>query len=678
MSRSLMIRFVLAGLLPLLVASGFRFVQVRSADRREANQTAGSRASTVAGELTRELRHWRTELLVASNNPVLRQWFEQPENDDALRGELDRALLQLSTLNPGLIDEASFISATGQELARQVKGVTAPAADLSPDASTNPFFAATLGLDEGQVDQNAPYISPDSHRWVIPNSTPIVVDGKKVAILHFESNLDAVRVRLAEVAGKNSALRVIDSLTLTTVADSRSTQPILGEPREQSSVHPLPANWQNVSVAVDTPDAKGYRWRVEVAVAPASTFTDSLAVRFVALIVLTCAALLFLARRSASAIVTPIRRIATVAEALAGGDRNQRVEVAGYDEIAHVGNAFNTMVDSLGAQDARLAEARSERERDLTANIEHQRVSEQRLRERAQASIDATVNSVSSELQQLSEQVEVVRQSAATIEERASATDEVARTLIEQAHMAEKVVAQLQASLSEVDDMTRLIASVADQTKLLALNATIEAARAGEAGRGFTVVAGEVKDLAMATGRSTDQIAATINTLNTHSDAVAAAIAAMSGGITGVGDAATVLRNVAEQQFSVVAALNAQVDDTRDRVETMSSVTTHLERRAQPRFALSGRVKLTLAGRPLSGKLVDISEGGLRCQVETAGIQAGQAGSATFALDGREITVTARVVGCWSNSGPGEIGLHFENLSAELVSAISNFVSQQA
>jgi C4-dicarboxylate-specific signal transduction histidine kinase len=119
MSRALMVRFVLAGLLPLLAASGLLFLQERTASRSEAQQVAQSQALTVAGDLTRELREWRNELLVASNNPVLRQWFEQPQNDEALRVELDRALLQLSVVNPGLIDEVCFISATGEELARR-------------------------------------------------------------------------------------------------------------------------------------------------------------------------------------------------------------------------------------------------------------------------------------------------------------------------------------------------------------------------------------------------------------------------------------------------------------------------------------------------------------------------------------------------------------------------------
>ena len=372
-----------------------------------------------------------------------------------------------------------------------------------------------------------------------------------------------------------------------------------------------------------------------------------------------------------------MRRIATVADALANGDRDSRVTVTGRGEIAQVGAAFNTMVDGLARQDAQIATAQAEREQHLTERVEHERIAEQRLRERAQSAIDETAHSVSAELQQLSTQVDVVRQGAATIDERVSATVEVINGVTEHARTADRVVAELQASLREVDGMTRLIANVADQTKLLALNATIEAARAGDAGRGFTVVADEVKELAMETGRSTEQITTTINTLNTHSKAVAVAIAAMSSGITDVGDASGVLRHVAEQQFSVVAALDAQVGETRERVESMSSVTTQLERRRHQRYPVEGPAKLTLDGRTLTATTVDLSQSGLRCHVETAGVHVGQSGTASLHLDGHDVTVHVNIVDSGTESGVGEVGMSLDGTSDGALAVIRNFLSRQ-
>jgi methyl-accepting chemotaxis protein len=675
MSRSLVVRFVLAGLVPLVAASALLFVQQQSAARDQARQSAHNRAVTLAGDLAREFQSWRTELLVAANNPALREWFQRPSNTTALRGEVNRALLQLNTLNPDLIDEACYISASGPELGRQVKGAAAPVSDLSPDESGNPFFKATLALNPGQVHQNAPYISPDSHRWVISNSTPVAVDGRKVAMLHFESNLDAIRVRLATAASGGTALRVVDSRTGTTIADSRSQKPILGQRLTKSSADPLPSGWQLEGVDIAAAHGDDNHWRVEVAVAPESAISGGLVWRLVGLVLIAAAALVFLARRSARAIVGPLRRLATVANNLANGDRASRVTVAGYDEMVRVGTAFNTMVDGLAEQDAQLLAAQAEREQHLAARLEHEQLAEQRLRERAQSAINETAGTVSEELRGLSAQVDVVRQGAATIDERVGATVEVIRAVGEQARDADAVVAELQASLREVDGMTQLIANVANQTKLLALNATIEAARAGTAGRGFSVVADEVKELATATGRSTERITETISQLNAHSGAVAEAIATMSGAIVEVGDASGVLRQVAEQQFTVVDALNAQVDDALARIESMSSVTGQLERRRHPRVMAFGPVQLSLAGRALTAELVDVSESGVRCRLETAGVVPGQTGTATFTVDGHNLSVQVRVVTSEAESGIGEVGFLLDGPPPNTTASLREFVN---
>ncbi len=102
-------------------------------------------------------------------------------------------------------------------------------------------------------------------------------------------------------------------------------------------------------------------------------------------------------------------------------------------------------------------------------------------------------------------------------------SNQCSRTAVAEVQKATHVIASLSQSSKAIGQIVGLIKDIAEQTNLLALNATIEAARAGEAGRGFAVVASEVKDLASQTGKATEEIADQINTIqNTISEAVVA------------------------------------------------------------------------------------------------------------------------------------------------------------
>ncbi|MFN8080961.1 MAG: methyl-accepting chemotaxis protein [Kineosporiaceae bacterium] len=358
-------------------------------------------------------------------------------------------------------------------------------------------------------------------------------------------------------------------------------------------------------------------------------------------------------------VILPLTRVRDTMVAIASGDadRTTRIDVRGRDEVAQVGTAFNTVLQSLAAQDAEIAAAAAERERTLAASFEQQRAAEVQVRHRAQAVIDETAGSVTTDLNDLGAQVERVRHAAGTIDERVSATEAVTRAVVDHAVRADRVVGELQASLREVGAMAQLIANVADQTKLLALNATIEAARAGEAGRGFSVVAGEVKELAVETARSTTAITTTIGTLAEHAGAVASTLTEMSQGISGVNDATGVLRQVAAEQFSVVATLQEQVRGAVERVESMTNLTTRLERRRHRRVPVGGPVQVDSGGSTVEAQLLDISESGLRCTGAGA-LPAGTTVRIRFTLGGVPVTAAGITIQR-PGAGGNEAGVEF-------------------
>jgi methyl-accepting chemotaxis protein len=119
---------------------------------------------------------------------------------------------------------------------------------------------------------------------------------------------------------------------------------------------------------------------------------------------------------------------------------------------------------------------------------------------------------------------------------------------------AQQVIGELERSVANIASVAQLINAVAHQTNLLALNATIEAARAGEAGRGFGVVAEEVKSLAGQTAAATARIEATVAEVQSGAEAVVAAVTGVGAVLDRVVGAQRQVREIVEGQAELVGA----------------------------------------------------------------------------------------------------------------------------
>ncbi|GII22540.1 hypothetical protein Pme01_21370 [Planosporangium mesophilum] len=116
---------------------------------------------------------------------------------------------------------------------------------------------------------------------------------------------------------------------------------------------------------------------------------------------------------------------------------------------------------------------------------------------------------------------------------------------------ANQVVARLSESSAKIGDVVKVITGIAEQTNLLALNATIEAARAGEAGKGFAVVASEVKELAQGTARATGDVAELITVIQNDAGNVVQALASISEIVERINETQTMISGVLTEQSAV-------------------------------------------------------------------------------------------------------------------------------
>lgn len=160
---------------------------------------------------------------------------------------------------------------------------------------------------------------------------------------------------------------------------------------------------------------------------------------------------------------------------------------------------------------------------------------------------------------------------AASAEELTSSIEEINRQVVQSAGLADQAVEKSRAMnqtitgldgvTDRIGDIVKLIQGIADQTNLLALNATIEAARAGEAGRGFAIVAQEVKTLAGQTADATDQISHQISELQGTMSGAVTANTDISSAIEQINAACNAIATAVTQQSAATAEIARNVSE---------------------------------------------------------------------------------------------------------------------
>ena len=212
-----------------------------------------------------------------------------------------------------------------------------------------------------------------------------------------------------------------------------------------------------------------------------------------------------------------------------------------------------------------------------------------------------TTQTLSSQAAGASEEASSNMQSVATATEELSASvDEIGRQVEESNRIAEAAVVQaeqtdgrigkLSRAAQEIGDVVKLITAIAEQTNLLALNATIEAARAGEAGRGFAVVASEVKSLASQTAKATDEISSHIAGMQGATQESVAAIKEIGGTIAQISTIASTIASAVQEQGSATQEIARSVQTVAQGTHEAAANIMEVNRGAAETGAASGDV----------------------------------------------------------------------------------------
>jgi len=233
---------------------------------------------------------------------------------------------------------------------------------------------------------------------------------------------------------------------------------------------------------------------------------------------------LVIARITLISITRPLARVNDMLNVVSSGDLSRKLDEKGQDEFAQLSKNCNVLIDSLrnliesivnrSSQLAAAAEQTSAVTAQSTTAIEEQR-SQVEQAASATTEMSSTAQSVLSSANDALGEIKQADDEAERVKVISVRNRNTIEQLAVEVESAAQVINQLQQDSASIGSILDVIRGIAEQTNLLALNAAIEAARAGEQGRGFAVVADEVRTLASRTQESTSEIQSMIEALQT-------------------------------------------------------------------------------------------------------------------------------------------------------------------
>lgn len=308
----------------------------------------------------------------------------------------------------------------------------------------------------------------------------------------------------------------------------------------------------------------------------------------------------------ASRLVKPIREVVTRLDDIASGegDLTQRLDVKSQDEIGQLAGGFNQFLDKLQSIITDVVDTTFQ----IGTTTQQSTVAAQQTRNSSDSQFKE-VDLVATASEEMTQTASLVVQNAETAVQEAQQANDAAlsgQQVIEQSqqemqHLVERmtaavpVVEDLAKNNANITEILSVIEGISEQTNLLALNAAIEAARAGEQGRGFAVVADEVRSLASSTQDSVGEIRQVIESVQKGTQDV---VAAIQDGNNLANDSAQQVEKAVEEIRRIFTA-----------VESISDMNSQIVKAAEEQQSVSAEVNQSVANiRDLSAQILTQAE----------------------------------------------------------------------
>jgi len=282
-------------------------------------------------------------------------------------------------------------------------------------------------------------------------------------------------------------------------------------------------------------------------------------------------------------IISPIQKTTSPLTNLANGDLTQRLPINGQDEIAKLSQSFNEFiakVQGIVKDVQHSSEVVNHSSSDLSS------LSEKALQSSKQQNLETTqIATASNEMLNMSTEIASNATTAANLTKNANTEVQTSKTIVDESvrsvhHLsteisgASSVISKLENRCQSIDSVLSVIQAIAEQTNLLALNAAIEAARAGEQGRGFAVVADEVRTLAGRTQVATLEINNIIAQLQDEANQAVVAISASEN----IAENTVEQSNKASLSLGTIADSITAISDTNQHIATEAEEQSNITR----------------------------------------------------------------------------------------------------